>query len=509
MQALRISDERPVIVVGAGVAGLAAAIDLSVHRLPTLVLDAADRPGGKMRRAALGPESFDAGPTVLTMRWVFEELFADAGLAFAEHVDTRPADILARHAWPDGQTLDLHADPALSSAAIARFAGAAEGRRFLRFCAEARATYCALERDFIRAQRPSMPALVRRIAAKRCADLLAIRPFENLWRALGRNFRDPRLQQLFGRYATYCGSSPYRAPATLMLVAHVEQAGVWLAEPGMYALAEAMERVACARGARFRYQSPVRRLERQADGSWCVELSDGERLQAGAVIASADAAAIARGQLGTDAAAAAAGAQRLERSLSAVTWLVSAPTRGFALLRHNVFFSADYRAEFEAIFGRGRLPDDPTIYVCAQDRGASMADAAAAPRERGHERLLCLVNAPADGDRPDALAAEAGDASRASARIFDLLARFGLHLERGTARIQQLTPAGFELLYPGSGGALYGSASHGWRASFQRPAAASALPGLFLAGGSVHPGPGVPMAALSGRLAAQRVMAAA
>jgi 1-hydroxycarotenoid 3,4-desaturase len=550
MDRLSITDRQPVVIVGAGVAGLAAALDLAARGVPVQVLEAADRPGGKMRRAALGADAFDAGPTVLTMRWVFEELFADAGMNFAHHVASRPAGILARHAWPEGQTLDLHADMARSADAIARFAGPAEGRAYLRFCAEARATYRALEHDYIRAQRPSLPELTRRIGARRWSDLFAIRPFENLWHALGRHFRDPRLRQLFGRYATYCGSSPYAAPATLMLVAHVEQEGVWLPEPGMYGLAEALERAARMRGARFRYQSPVQRLERGRNGSWHVELAGGEVLAAGAVIANADAAAIARGRLGTDAVRAAAGSDARARSLSALTWLVRAPTQGFALLRHNVFFSRDYGAEFAALFGQRRLPEDPTIYVCAQDRGAAADEAGddaahqapheAAPgaaqqatgpgaaagaatdaaagiaarraaqgtAQHAAERLLCLINAPADGDRPDAAAADRRAGRYDAARIFGLLGRYGLHIDRASASVLQTTPEDFERLYPGSGGALYGGATHGWRAAFQRPGAASAVPGLFLAGGSVHPGPGVPMAALSGRLAARCVIEA-
>ncbi len=508
MPGLKISDQRPVLVVGAGVAGLSAAFDLAARGLPVLVLEAADRPGGKMRRTPVGAIDgeidFDAGPTVLTMRWVFEEMFRDAGLDFAEHVKTRPASVLARHSWGDGPTLDLHAEAARSAEAIGRFAGPEEGRRFLRFCDEARATYRALEHSFIRGQRPSMPGLVGRIGARRAADLLAIRPFENLWHALGRHFNDPRLRQLFGRYATYCGSSPFTAPATLMLVAHVEQEGVWLADAGMFGLAETLERLARSRGARFRYGSAVCALARDAQGAWQATLANGEVVEGGAVIANADAGALAHGRLGPDAARAAAGANRLARSLSAITWLVSAPTQGFELLRHNVFFSADYMAEFDAIFGRRQLPADPTIYVCAQDRGADLAGHAGT----GAERLLCLINAPADGDHPDSASA-AGQALAQPERIFGLLERFDLRIDRGRATIRQNRPEDFERQYPGTGGALYGSATHGWRASFQRPGARGAVPGLFLAGGSVHPGPGVPMAALSGRLAAQCVVGAA
>jgi 1-hydroxycarotenoid 3,4-desaturase len=499
MRRLPISARRPVIVIGAGVAGLASAFALAAGGVPTLVIESAKGPGGKMGRARLAGQSFDAGPTVLTMRWVFEELFAEAGASFERQVATRPAAILARHAWPGGGRLDLHADAARSAEQIGRFAGPEEARRFLRFCDEARATYRALEHDFIRAQRPSVGRLVAGVTSRRPSDLLAIRPFETLWRSLQRHFRDPRLQQLFGRYATYCGSSPFEAPATLMLVAHVEQEGVWLVDPGMYRIAEAIEQLACGLGAQFRYGTAAERVETDADGVSGVQLAGGEVLAASAVVVNADAAAVAQGRLGPVAARAAGGADRLPRSLSAVTWQVLARTRGFPMLRHNVFFSSDYRAEFDALCRARSMPSDATVYVCAQDRGA--ADGDGVPESA--ERLLCLVNAPANGDRPVTSLDEAG----AAGRVFGQLDRFGLRIEWAGAPLLQTTPRQFAQRYPGTGGALYGSATHGWRASFARPGAATAVPGLYLAGGSIHPGPGVPMAALSGRLAARCVLA--
>jgi 1-hydroxycarotenoid 3,4-desaturase len=181
-----------------------------------------------------------------------------------------------------------------------------------------------------------------------------------------------------------------------------------------------------------------------------------------------------------------------QRSLSAVTWSILGTARGMELDRHNVFFGPDYAEEFDAVFRRGALPRAPTTYICAHDRGAGPAPA-------GDERLLCLVNAPptADGAGPGEDEIEACEA-----RTFALLARCGLTIEADPSRRVRTTPAGFEALFPATGGALYGPASHGWMASFRRPGARTRLPGLYMAGGSVHPGAGVPMAATSGQLAA-------
>ena len=181
-----------------------------------------------------------------------------------------------------------------------------------------------------------------------------------------------------------------------------------------------------------------------------------------------------------------------------MTWALHARTDGFPLVRHNVFFCDDYAAEFRDIFQHRRLPRQGTVYVCAQDRDDSGTPVA------GPERLLCLVNAPATGDsgRPDPSEIEQCEQTH-----FALLRRCGLQIDHQPQATVLTTPAEFHQLFPATGGALYGQASTGWMDSFRRPSSTSKLPGLYLAGGSVHPGPGVPMAALSGQLAAATLMA--
>ena len=481
-----------VLIIGAGAGGLSAAIMLASAGLPVTVLERAATPGGKMRQVDTPAGPVDAGPTVFTMRWVFEEIFAAAGTSLTSHIDLSPLPVLARHAWGQGPTLDLFADLEASVDAIGAFAGARDAAGYRRFAARGQKIYAALEGPFLRAQQPgSALALVRRAGV---AEMLGIAAFSTLWREVARNFSDPRLRQLFARYSTYSGSSPYLAPATLMLIAHVERAGVWRVHGGMQALATALANLAASLGVVVHTEADVATIELTGGRAAGVRLANGARLDADAVVMAGDAAALSAGLLGADARAAVAAPG--PRSLSALTWGLAADVSGFALQHHNVFFGGAYREEFEAIFRRGALPRDPTVYLCAQDRGASDASPDAT------ERLLLLVNAPPSGDaRPP----NEGDIAACQNEMLSRLAQCGLHL-RATGDPVMTGPAEFNALFPGTGGALYGAAVHGSQASFRRPGSRTRLPGLYLAGGSAHPGAGVPMAALSGRLAAASVL---
>lgn len=485
-----------VVVIGAGMGGLAAAADLARRGAEVTVVERAAVAGGKMRQVQAGGVGVDAGPTVFTMRWIFEALFADAGERIADSLDLVPAEILARHAWRQGGRLDLFADIARSAEAIGDFAGAADARGYLDFCTRAADIHRTLVGSFIAAERPSPLDLVNRVGWSRLDALWRTTPWQTMWGALGRHFRDPRLRQLFGRYATYCGGSPFLAPATLMLVAHVEQDGVWLVKGGMVRVAQALQGLAERQGARFRFGAHVAEILVENGRTAGVRLADGERIAADAVVFNGDVAALARGMLGAATRRAAPDTPDAARSLSAVTWCARVPTAGFPLVHHNVFFAQDYAEEFDAIFRRREVCAAPTVYVCAQDRGTGeVADGAA-------ERLLLLINAPPDGDRVD-MQAVLPDLGR---RTLELLRACGLELGLPDDAVAPTTPTGFDVLFPASGGALYGRASHGATGTFARAGAATRLPGLYCAGGSVHPGPGIPMAAMSGRLAAARLL---
>lgn len=484
------------LVIGAGMAGLAASIALASVGEEVTLIDARDYPGGKMRQIDSQLGGIDSGPTVFTMKYVFERLFALAGHKLEDHVSLEKANILARHAWDGSGTFDLHADRVKSEDAIGAFFDLENARGYRRFCQDAGQIFETLKETMIGAQRPSPIELGQRVGLTNFGALWGLKPFSTLWSALGSYFPDERLQQLFGRYSTYVGSSPYQAPATLMLIAHVEQQGVWLVKGGMHKLAQAMLSLAIEKGVTFKDGNSATQIMMNHGKACGAILDNGEILTAGKVIFCGDVSRLTPDFLSGNT----RGPKIVpyeKRSLSALTWSMTANTSGMDLHRHNVLFSNDYRAEFDAIFKHGKIPGKPTLYICAQDRNDAFQKTT-----QGAERLLCLINSPAFGDTTrldDKALSACQDAMLETARSC------GLEIEPEHSVATQA--ADFETLFPGSGGALYGRASHGWTASFARPGCETKIPGLYLAGGSVHPGPGVPMATLSGMLAAEKILA--
>ncbi|MEL6198388.1 MAG: FAD-dependent oxidoreductase, partial [Pseudomonadota bacterium] len=374
--------------------------------------------------------------------------------------------------------------------------------RYRRFAAKTAEAYALFRPCFIEAPRPSPLDVLRSVGLEGLPRLIAAQPAANLYRALSAILMDDRLRQLFGRYATYCGSSPFAAPATLMLIAHVERLGVWRVPTGMQSLAEAMAAQIRRHGGQILTATPVEAIEASGGHATGLRLTDGTRIAADAIIFNGDAAALSAGLLGPDVAGATRAVTRQRRSYSALVWSVAAEASGFPLSHHTVFFGPAYRREFEAM-DRGRLPPDPTTYICALDRSARGNDG---PDTSGIERFHVQINAPAIGDDGAAFTADGALGAReietCRQQTQALMQTAGLSLSLSPETSVPTTPAGYHRLFPGTGGALYGEATHGPFASFRRAGTQTRIPGLFLAGGSAHPGAGVPMAALSGRLAA-------
>ena len=488
---------RHAIVIGAGAGGLSASIDLARAGFQVTLLERGNAPGGKMHARAVDDREVDGGPTVLTMRSIFEQLFADAGACLNDRLTLLESPIIARHAWSHGGVLDLYPAAQRSRQSIQEFAGTDNAAGVERFYSQSARIHQTLSETFMTASKPDPVTLVGRVLRQHHpSSLMAARPAPNLWRALGGFFSDERLRQLFARYATYVGSSPLSTPATLMLIAHVELEGVWLVDGGMHRLAAAMADLGRELGIDLHLNTHVSAVLVKGGKACGVRLEDGTSLPADVVVFNGDTNALATGQLGDEAMRAVKPRSVEQRGLSALTWCIKGSSSGFGLDHHNVFFESDYPSEFNTLFEKRNVPSKPTVYLCAQDRGPNGS-------LNGSERLLMLVNAPADGDRQSW---SEDDVARTRDNALAVLERCGLDLSFRDSDCVSTTPNDWHGRFPGSGGSLYGGASHGIWSSFTRPGARSRLKGLYLSGGSVHPGPGVPMATLSGRLAASAVV---
>ena len=484
-----------VAIVGAGIGGLVAAVRFAHIGLPVTVFERASGPGGKMRTRPSVAGPIDAGPTVLTMRSIFDALFSEIGERLDAHLTLRSNPVLARHYWADGTTLDLAADPATSRANVAHVFGSRAAADFTRFSDRAQRLFEAFDGPMMRAAEPSRTALATRVLAR--PGLIAdMAPARSLSASLRGAFREPKLRQLFERYATYVGGTPELSPAVLALIWHAEARGVWSVDGGLHGLARTLEALARARGAVFRYGADVTEIELR-DGTAAALRVYGERIPARTILFNGDPRALGQGALGRCLSAVVPSGATEPRSLSAEVHTFAATPSGPPLSAHNVFFGDDPEAEFRPL-ARGETPEDATLYLCAQDRGGGAMPPAI-------ERFEIIRNAPpirraAPDPAPKEIAA---CQSRAIAR----LQRFGLTFSPMPEPEALTLPQDFAMDFPESLGSLYGRSPQGTMAAFARPTARTAIPGLYLAGGGAHPGAGVPMAALSGQHAVATILA--
>jgi phytoene desaturase len=476
-----------VVVVGAGVGGLAAAVRLAAAGHEVTVLDRLEEAGGKLAVRERDGFRFETGPSLLTLPEVFRDLARVAGVDLDDLVDLRRLDPVCRYRFADGSTLAVPADPDRAREAVEALCPGS-GPGWDAFHDRARRIWEVSERTFLAGPMESPWRLLRRMRSP--ADLLAIDGTTTLHRRAARTFDDPRLVQWAGRYATYSGSSPYLAPATLACIPAVEaDHGAWYPMGGMGALRDAIVTVAERAGVELRLGEDVEAVTHAGDAVTGVRLAGDEHLPADVVVANADAVHLYRDLLPHDRALKRATAA--PRSSSGYVLLVGVEGRTPDLAHHNVAFCADPEAEFADLFERRVPVTDPTVYVC----NPAVTDPSVAPP--GDEAWFVLVNAPPG----------AGPMPGYDEHLLDVMARRGWDLAGRTRFVERITPADIEDRYRTWQGAIYGTSSNGARAAFLRPGNRGPLRGLYLAGGSTHPGGGLPLVATSGRIVADAVAA--
>lgn len=474
-----------VIVVGAGVGGLAAAIRLAAVGHHVEVLERNPMVGGKLATLQEGGYSFELGPTLLTLPHLFDELFQLAGTTLADQVELVRLDPQIRYRWSNGSTLDVPDDPAAFPAALDVFSPGS-GAQWSRFAQHAAKVWETSERTFLAGPMGSRSAMLSRVRSR--FDIGRIDGNRTLARSADAHFDDPRIQQLIGRYATQSGSSPFQTPAALACIPHIEQAfGCWYVMGGLGRLRDALERVATRIGVTIRMGVDVGRIAFDGRKVSGVELADGGTEPADLVISNVDAA-----HLYTDLLPHPKQAKRLDRagrSMSAFVICAAVRGRTEGIAHHNLLFSLHDRQEFKYLEA-GQMAIDPTVYACV----SSVTDPGQAPRDA--ENWYMLVNTPP---------AIGIDRKLMTAAVLNRLAERGFDIRTRIDFTRTLAPADFEARYRAVGGAIYGTSSNGKRAAFARPHNVGPVDGLYLVGGSAHPGGWLPMVAISARIVADLV----
>lgn len=489
-----------IAVVGGGLGGLAAAVTLAARGRQVTLLEQNSFLGGKAAVLERDGYRFDMGPTILTVPSVLHRIFAEANRRLEDSLDLVRLDPQWRCFYEDGTTLDLVEDVERMAKRIEAFTGQeeqAEGyRRFQqlaeRLAAISHRTFLWRDvgsvRDTILWSDVWRPALL--------ADLTSMRLGQSVASTIRSFVSDARVAQMIDHFTQYVGSAPDQSPAVLCSIAHLQtDEGVWYPRGGTRAVPDALVRLAGELGVELRTGVSAERIVVEGGQVRGVATEQGEMIHAEAVISNCDTVRTHRELLDGRFWTGFSRGRRLEPACSGVVLYLGLSEGYDQLCHHNFVFSRDPEEEFTAIYGRGEPAEDPTCYVCAPSR--TEPDVAPA----GGEALYVLVHTPYLRQRHDWRELAPGyrrtilEKLRRTAGLADLEDRIVCE--------QMLTPVDIRDRYRTLDGAIYGLASHGkYLGAFKPPNRSREVRGLYFAGGSAHPGPGMPMALMSGWIAA-------
>jgi phytoene desaturase len=496
------SSRGKVVVIGGGLGGLSAAIRLAKAKFSVHLYEASDSLGGKCRVENFSGHAFDTGPSLFTLPAVYRDLFLKTGAPLEDELSLKPVDPAFDYHFPSGKRLTL---PNASRAGVVEAIGASFGEQsaaqWQALMDRAEAMWKVSREPFVESELRGFLPLLRRPGFLK--SLRTIAPSTSLRKMASNYLSTPELITLIDRYATYTGSDPRKAPAVLLTIAYIEQVfGAWHIEGGIGKLSAALAKRANDVGVQIYRNSAVASITTDRNRATGIILTGGEKVSADYVISNVDARFTYETLLGAN-----KGGRSERRKLARATPSFS----GFYLLlslsgprgdqkHHTISFPENYDAEFDALFTTLKPVLDPTLYICSPD------DPSMAPGNS--QSWFVLVNAPRHseiGDGFNWLNPEV--AEYYSKHLLDLLVERGLLDPSRVTDLRYRTPADLQEMFNAPGGAIYGNSSNGASAAFNRAANRSPIAGLFLVGGSAHPGGGVPLVGISGEIVANAIAA--
>ena len=485
-----------VAIIGGGLAGLSAAIRLRVDGHDVTVFEKNERAGGKLNVREGKGYKFDTGPSILTMPWVLEKLFASAGRNLADYMEIVRVEPQWRSVFNDGSTIDMSADLPSMISELEKISPEDSAALFDYLSYSYRQYELCMKSFYAK----SISGLSELRTLHSLRELLSMDPFKTVSQATRRFFKDARVQQMFDFLVMYVGSSPYHSPAILSQLAHVQMGlGIYYVQGGMYNIARGMLKLLDELGVTVQVNAKVSAINHSAGKATGITLESGETHAADLIVSNLEAIPAYQSVL-ADSPQSAGEVKRLEKFIPTVSGLVlllGVKKEYSQFKHHNFFFSSNPEKEFSQIYDEGVPADDPTVYVGI----ASKSDPAQAPD--GCENWFVLTHVPPLKE------GESWEQHRDRYRelVLSKLERMGAAELRENIEFEyQFIPDDLRSLYGSNGGSIYGVAADKKRNDgFKIPSRSAVLSNLYFVGGSTHPGGGVPMVTLSGQLTADLI----
>ena len=483
--------ELKAIVIGAGIAGIASAIRLAVKGYKVEVFEANNNPGGKLAEINLEGFRFDAGPSLFTMPHYVDELFELAGKKAHDYFEYEQLDEVCRYLYEDGLKLTAYSDvnKFANEVALKTKSSAQEIHRFLE---KSETIYDVTNKVFLERSLHRIKSYWHWDTLKSMFRFNQIDAFRTQAKANKSFFKDERIVQLFNRYATYNGSNPYQAPATLNVIPHFEyHFGAFLPKRGMYSITTSLVKLAEDLGIKFYFNSKVQEIIYSKNKVKGVKV-DGKEILSDIVISNLDIWFTYRNLLKNFSAPEKILSQ--ERSSSALIFYWGVKGNFPALGLHNILFAKDYKKEFDTIWKEKTIDQDPTIYINITSKHIKTDS------PDNCENWFVMINVPAnEGQNWDELI------SKSKQSIIEKIDRvLKASISSNIICEEILDPRSIEFKTGSFQGSLYGNSSNNQFAAFLRhPNFSSKIDGLYFCGGSVHPGGGIPLALLSAKIIGQ------